>query len=259
MEFRPCIDIHNGEVKQIVGGSLCDDRLRVKENFVSKQDAAYYANLYKSYGIKGGHIILLNGKDSPYYEETRLQALKALNAYPNALQIGGGISADNAPAYIRAGATHVIVTSYVFRDGEIRMDNLQELIRAVGEQRIVLDLSCKRKKNQYVVMTNRWQKETNTIVSRELLEKLSDYCDEFLLHATDVEGKCSGIEKDLVKILGSFHKRPVTYAGGIRNKEDIEKIKNLGRGRVNFTVGSALEIFGGTLPFEEVLKYRRDS
>ncbi len=255
MEFRPCIDIHNGEVKQIIGGSLKDDRIHVKENFVSKQDAAYYANLYKSHGVKGGHVILLNGKESPFYEETRLQALNALDAYPNALQIGGGISADTAPAYIRAGATHVIVTSFVFRDGEIRMDNLQELIRAVGEQRIVLDLSCKKINNHYIVMTNRWQKKTNTIVTRELLEKLSNYCDEFLLHATDVEGKCVGIEEELVKILGSFHNRPVTYAGGIRNMEDIEKIKDLGRGRVNFTVGSALEIFGGKLPFDDVIKF----
>lgn len=258
MEFRPCIDIHNGAVKQIIGGSLRDEHCRAKENFVSKQDAAYYANLYKSYGIKGGHVILLNGKNSPCYEETRVQALSALNVYPNGLQVGGGISADSAPAYIRAGATHVIVTSFVFRDGEIRMDNLQELVRAVGKKRIVLDLSCKKIKEQYVVMTDRWQKETKTIVTRELLENLSDYCDEFLLHATDVEGKCNGIEENLVKMLGSFHKGVVTYAGGIRNKEDIEKIKELGRGRVNFTVGSALEIFGGTLPFEEVILFGRD-
>lgn len=255
MEFRPCIDIHNGEVKQIVGGSLRDEKNLAKENFVSKQDASYYANLYKSYGIKGGHVILLNRKDSPYYEETRLQALKALEAYPNGLQIGGGISADSAPAYIRAGATHVIVTSYVFRNGEIRMDNLKELVRAVGERHIVLDLSCKKKDGKYIVMTDRWQNETKTVLTREVFEELSEYCAEFLLHATDVEGKCNGIEEDIVSMLGAFHKRPVTYAGGIRDMKDIEKIKDLGRGRVNFTVGSALSIFGGDLPFEDVVKF----
>lgn len=257
MEFRPCIDIHNGEVKQIIGGTLCDEKNHAKENFVAKQDAAYYANLYKSHGIKGGHVVLLNRKGSPYFEQTRMQALNALEAYPNGLQVGGGISADTAPAYIRAGATHVIVTSYVFRDGEIRMDNLYELVRAVGENRIVLDLSCKKKDGKYIVMTDRWQKETNTVVTKELFEKLSDYCAEFLLHATDVEGTCNGIEEDVVRMLGTFHKRPVTYAGGIRDMHDIDKIKELGKGRVNFTVGSALDIFGGSMPFEEVIRYRK--
>ena len=256
MEFRPCIDIHNGAVKQIIGGTLRDEQNHAKENFVSKQRAAYYASLYKSYGIEGGHVVLLNRKESPYYEQTRMQALDALEAYPNGLQVGGGISAETAPAYIRAGASHVIVTSFVFRDGEIRMDNLKELVRAVGKNRIVLDLSCKKKDGKYIVMTDRWQKETNTVVTKELFEKLSDYCAEFLLHATDVEGTCNGIEEDIVRMLGTFHTRPVTYAGGICSMHDIERIKDLGKGRVNFTVGSALDIFGGDLPFEEVIKYR---
>ncbi len=255
MEFRPCIDIHNGTVKQIVGGSLSDKNNKAKANFVSKFDAAFYANLYKSRGIKGGHIILLNAKDSIYYEATKVQALNALRAYPNGLQIGGGISADNAEAFIRAGATQVIVTSYVFRDGEIRLDNLRELVRAIGREHICLDLSCRKKGDSYVVVTDRWQNETKEALSRNLLESLHEYCSEFLVHAIDVEGRRNGIEEKVVEILGSFSKCPVTYAGGIRNEEDLMRVKELGMGRVNFTVGSALDIFGGELPFEKVVDF----
>ena len=127
MKFRPCIDIHNGKVKQIVGGSLKDAGDQARENFVSGQDAAFYAELYKNAGLKGGHVILLNGKDSEYYEATRNQALKALAAYPGGLQIGGGVCPDNAEDYLKAGASHVIVTSYVFKDGQLSWKNLKKI------------------------------------------------------------------------------------------------------------------------------------
>ena len=119
MKFRPCIDIHNGKVKQIVGGSLTDVQDQASENFVSEQDASFYAELYKKAGIKGGHVILLNGHDSPYYESTKEQALLALHTYSGGLQIGGGVNPENAGEYLDAGASHVIVTSYVFKDGRI--------------------------------------------------------------------------------------------------------------------------------------------
>lgn len=253
MEFRPCIDIHNGKVKQIVGGSLKDQGDRARENFVAEQDAAFYAKLYRDAGLKGGHIILLNPVDSPYYSETRRQALLALSVYPGGLQVGGGITPENAEEYLEAGASHVIVTSYVFQEGRIHFDKLNELISAVGKERLVLDMSCKRRGDSYVVMTDRWQKETDEIVNQRLLDSLSEYCDEFLIHAVDVEGKTEGIERELVELLGRFDARPVTYAGGIHTLSDLQAIRSLGRGRVDFTVGSALDLFGGKLKWEEIL------
>lgn len=254
MEFRPCIDIHNGKVKQIVGGSLTDVENHAKENFVSTQDAAFYANLYKEKKIVGGHVILLNAKDSTFYEETKAQALAALLAYPQGLQVGGGITADNADEFLKAGASHVIVTSYVFRDGKIDYDRLEKLKSKVGAEHIVLDLSCRKKPEGYVVVTDRWQKETTEIVDVRLLTKLSHYCDEFLVHAVDVEGKAQGIEKELVAMLGAWGEKPITYAGGVHNMEDLRLIKELGRDRVNVTVGSALDLFGGDMPFEMVIR-----
>ena len=238
MEFRPCIDIHNGKVKQIVGGSLNDEHNYARENFVSTQDAIFYANLYREKGIKGGHVILLNAKESEYYEDTKKQALQALAAYPKGLQVGGGITAENAAEFIEAGASHVVVTSYVFRDGKIDYERLELLKETVGAERIVLDVSCKKRAEGYVVVTDRWQKETTEILNAELLEKLSGYCDEFLVHAVDVEGKAGGIEKELVVLLGSWGKKPITYAGGVHNMEDLQLVKELGRDKVNVTVGS---------------------
>ncbi len=254
MEFRPCIDIHNGKVKQIVGGSLTDERNYAKENFVSAQDAAFYAKMYKEKEIRGGHVILLNAKDSAYYEDTKAQAMLALAAYQGGLQVGGGITAENAEEFIQAGASHVVVTSYVFRDGKIDYDRLEQLKNKVGAERIVLDVSCKKKEDGYVVVTDRWQKETTEILNEELLEKLSGYCDEFLVHAVDVEGKAEGIEKELVALLGAWGKKPITYAGGVHNMEDLQLIKELGRDKVNVTVGSALDLFGGDMPFEMVIR-----
>lgn len=253
MNFRPCIDIHNGRVKQIVGGSLTDKCDIADTNFVSEKDSAFYAALYKSYGLKGGHVIMLNGKDSPYYHDTRLEALKALNEYPQGLMVGGGIDAVNAPSYIEAGASHVIVTSYVFNNGEICYNNLESLVGAVGRDRVVLDMSCRKRDGCYYVVTDRWQKYTNTHVDIKLFDKLSDYCDEFLIHAVDVEGRSLGIDKDVLEILSSCDGITVTYAGGISSMEDIAKVKEMGRGRVDFTIGSALDIFGGVLSLEDVI------
>ncbi|MBQ7360429.1 MAG: phosphoribosylformimino-5-aminoimidazole carboxamide ribotide isomerase [Lachnospiraceae bacterium] len=255
MEFRPCIDIHNGKVKQIVGGSLTDEKDQAVENFVAKESAANFAKFYQQKGIVGGHIIMLNSVDSPYYEATKAQAMEALMAYPNSLQIGGGINAGNARSFIEAGASHVIVTSYVFKDGMINYDNLKALVDAVGKEHIVLDLSCKKKENGYVIVTDRWQKESQEILDISLLDKLADFCDEFLIHAVDVEGKSNGIELDLVKLLGGWNKKPVTYAGGVHSFEDLDLLKMHGKGNVHVTIGSALDLFGGQMGFEKVLEY----
>ncbi len=255
MEFRPCIDIHNGKVKQIVGGSLKDAGNFAKENFVSEQDAAFYAELYKKQGLCGGHIILLNAKDSEYYEATKAQAIKALKAYPGGMQIGGGITPDNAKEFLFAGASHVIVTSYVFSGGVIQMDRLRKLRDAVGKEHLVLDVSCRKKDGKYYVVTDRWQKFTEEIMCEALLEELSGFCDEFLIHAVDVEGKADGIEEELVQLLGSWGKIPITYAGGVGSFKDLEKLKKLGKNKLNVTIGSALDLFGGPMAYEKVLKY----
>ena len=259
MEFRPCIDIHNGKVKQIIGGTLKDQEDLAAENFVSEQDAPFYAKLYQSYGIEGGHIILLNGKDSPHYEATKLQALAALQVYPGGLQVGGGITAENAHEFLRAGASHVIVTSYVFRDGKVDYDRLEKLVQAVGKEHLVLDLSCRKKDGAYYIVTDRWQKFTEERVTVELLDRLYQYADEFLIHAVDVEGKASGIERELVELLGSWNRIPVTYAGGIGSFQNLEELAEWGQHHLNYTIGSALDLFGGTMKFEDVLKFSEKS
>ena len=255
MEFRPCIDIHNGKVKQIVGGSLTDQNDMAEENFVSEQDAGFYAEYYRNRGIKGGHIILLNGAESPYFEETRKQAELALRVYPGGLQVGGGITPENAKAYLEAGASHVIVTSYVFQNGRVDYANLDKMVEAVGKEHLVLDLSCRSREGKYYIVTDRWQKFTEEEVTGELLRRLASYCNEFLIHAVDVEGKASGIEMELVKILAGFNEIPVTYAGGVGAWKDIELLKELTGGRINVTIGSALSLFGGILDFDEVIRF----
>lgn len=254
MEFRPCIDIHNGSVKQIVGGSLRDRGDEAVENYVSEQDAAFYANLYREYQIKNGHIILLNPVSSPYYETTRRQAIAALRAYPGGLQVGGGITPENAGEYLDAGASHVIVTSYVFKDGQIQYNKLNELVHKVGRQNLVLDLSASKKEGRYLIVTDRWQKYTEVELNEQTLDELASYCDEFLIHAVDVEGKADGIEEEVAELLGSWGKIPVTYAGGVHSFEDLRLLKRLGRNRVHVTIGSALDLFGGSMRFEEVLR-----
>lgn len=255
MEFRPCIDIHDGKVKQIVGGSLKDqmEEGKVSENFVATQDAAFYAKLYKEKGLKGGHVILLNAAGTLEYEETKKQALLALKEYPGGLQVGGGINPSNAKEFLDAGASHVIVTSYVFRDGKIDYERLEEMVRLVGKEHLVLDLSCRKKGDEYYIVTDRWQKYTDTVLSAELLNQLENYADEYLIHAVDVEGKSAGIDEVLVAVLGGYEGIPVTYAGGVHSMEDLEGLKNLGKKRVNVTVGSALDLFGGTMNWERVV------
>ena len=252
MKFRPCIDIHNGKVKQIVGGSLRDEGNQAITNFASDYNADFYVDTYKQDGLVGGHIILLNSKTSEYYEATKEQAILALQTYPNGLQIGGGITAENAKEYIEAGASHVIVTSYVFKGGEIHWENLKKLVEAVGKENVVLDLSCRKKDGQYYVVTDRWQTFTNVVVDEKLLTTLAGYCDEFLVHGVDVEGKSSGVELELVKILADWNKIPITYAGGIGSMDDLKEFEKVSEGKLDFTIGSALDLFGGKIPYEIV-------
>lgn len=252
MKFRPCIDLHQGKVKQIVGGTLSDSAANLKENFVSEQGSSHFAKLFQTDGLAGGHIIMLG----PGNEEA---ALEALHAYPNGMQIGGGITDQNAGYYLDNGATHVIVTSFVFKNGAISFENLKQLVAAIGKKRLVLDMSCRKKEDRYFVVTDRWQRFSDFAVTPENIALLSEYCSEFLIHAVDVEGKCNGILLDLVEILANCPGQPITYAGGIRSVDDIELIQTAGQGRIDFTIGSALDIFGGSLPYHEIAKaYGKD-
>ena len=254
MRFRPCIDIHNGAVKQIVGGSLKDTHNKAIDNFVSTQDAAFYADKYKEAGLTGGHIILLNPSTSEYYKKDLEQAQKALGIYPGGLQIGGGINEQNAESFLNMGASHVIVTSYVFREGKVDYERLQKLSNQIGKEHLVLDLSCRFVKDDYYIVTDRWQKVTAEKMNLDTFKDLAEYCDEFLVHAVDVEGKASGVEKEVVRRLGESKILPVTYAGGIHSMEDIKWIANEGNGFVDYTVGSALDLFGGTIPYAKLIK-----
>lgn len=255
MRFRPCIDIHNGKVKQIVGGSLRDQGDEAEENFVAQRDAAWYAGFYEKDGLKGGHVILLNSADSPYYEASRAQAVGALRAYPGGLQMGGGITDENGEFYLNAGASHVIVTSFVFRDGQIQEKNLESLVSAVGRDHLVLDLSCRKKNGVYYIVTDRWQKFTDVALTPKILDELAGSCAEFLIHAVDVEGKNSGIERELVEMLGAWGKIPVTYAGGVASFDDLSDLRRLGRDHLDVTIGSAIDLFGGSMNYESVLSY----
>lgn len=253
MRFRPCIDIHNGKVKQIIGGTLCDRGDSAAENFVSGKSAADYARMYAADRLAGGHVILLNPVTSPFYETTREQALSALQAAPGLLQIGGGMTPETAGVFLEAGADRVIVTSYVFRGGVIDYEALERMVRAVGKRRLVLDLSARRRDGVSYVVTDRWQKFTNEALDVALLQTLSAFCSEFLVHAVDVEGSRSGPDEELLATLGRYaalpQALPVTYAGGIGSLEDIQLIERAGSGLVDFTVGSALDLFGGAIPY----------
>ncbi len=236
--FRPCIDLHDGKVKQIVGGTLDDASGEAKTNFVSEHPPAWYAELYRKDNLTGGHVIKLGpGNDAA--------ARAALAAWPGGLQIGGGITIDNARDWLDAGASHVIVTSWVFRDGNLDQDRLNQLVEAVGRERLVLDLSCRKRDGAYFVCTDRWQKFTRLEVTPQTLESLADSCAEFLVHAVDVEGLCQGVDLELVRILGDASPIPSTYAGGARSMNDLVAVTETGGGRVDLTIGSALDIFGG--------------
>lgn len=248
MEFRPCIDLHAGKVKQIVGSTLGHADTAVVENFVSSHDASYYAKLFQRDNLTGGHVIMLGAGN----EEA---AYSALAAYPGGLQIGGGITADNAKQYIDAGASHVIVTSYIFHDGLLDMARLQKLVDAVGKEHIVLDLSCRKKDGDWYVVTDKWTKFSNFIVNEQSVRELAQYCDEFLIHAVDVEGKKSGMQQDLVRDLAQWVTIPTTYAGGVRSIDDLQTFNALSNGKLHVTIGSALSIFGGTLSYDEAVAY----
>lgn len=254
MRLRPCIDIHDGRVKQIVGSSLSDNG-RTKDNFVSEMPASFYAEIYKKNNLRGGHIIILNTCGSPFYTEDLKQAEEALRVFPGGMQIGGGINAENAESFLNMGASHVIVTSYVFDKGRILHENLEKLKRAAGKERTVLDLSCKRKDGEYYIVTDRWRMFTQVRVNKEILKELSEYCDEFLIHAADVEGKKVGIDEELVRVLSEYEGIPVTYAGGVSGIEDLEEIKMIGKGKIDVTVGSALDLFGGKIRLEDLREY----
>lgn len=251
--FRPCIDLHDGKVKQIVGGSLQDSGAGLRTNFVSERPAAWFAELYRRDGLQGGHVIQLG----PGNEAA---ARAALGAYPGGLHLGGGVNLDNARGWLEAGASHVIVTSWVFRDGRLDFDRVQALVAAIGKERLVLDLSCRQRAGEYWVVTDRWQKFTEFTVSEAALARLAGHCAEFLVHAVDVEGLCQGVDLALVEKLAKWSPIPVTYAGGARSLADLEAVTQAGQGRVHLTIGSALDIFGGTgVRYAEAVAFNRQA
>jgi len=241
MAFRPCIDLRAGRVVQIVGGTLTDDGAQTVTNHVSDRVAAEFAALYRRDGLGGGHVIMLG----PGSEDA---ARSALDAYPGGLQVGGGITPENAAAWMDAGASHVIVTSYLFPDGVFAPDRLRAMTQAVGRSRLVVDLSCRRTPDGvYSVATDRWRTFTDTRLSAETIAQFESSCAELLIHAADVEGKCEGIDEELVSQLGEWVTLPTTYAGGARRLEDIARVEQLSGGKVDLTIGSALDVFGGSL------------
>jgi len=250
MQFRPCIDLHKGKVKQIVGSTLSDGTQSLRTNFETDRPAADFARMYQQDGLIGGHVIALG-------EGNEEACISAVSAYPGGLQVGGGITPETALKYLQAGASHVIITSYIFTNGALDFSKLQKMVDTVGKKRLVLDLSCRKRQNRYYVVVDRWQKFTDFEVSEENLHRLANQCDEFLVHGVDVEGMQLGIQEDLVQLLGSWCSIPVTYAGGIRSIEDLELVKRLGRGRVDATIGSALDIFGGSLSYKQVVSWHK--
>jgi len=258
MKFRPCIDLHSGQVKQIIGSTLTDKKDNASDNlstnFETDRPASTYAELYQRDGLTGGHVIMLGkGNDDA--------AKSALTAYPDGLQVGGGINTSNAKDWLTAGASHVIVTSFVFRNGRIDFERLSELVAITGKDRLVLDLSCRKLHDDmngpYYVVTDRWQKYTDVAVDKETLIQLSQYCDEFLVHGVENEGKRCGILEDLVVLLGKHSPIPVTYAGGVKDLSDLDRVKTLGNGRVDLTIGSALDCFGGSIQYNDVVAWHK--
>ena len=249
--FRPCIDLHEGKVKQIVGGTL-GAPADLRTNFVSERPASWFAELYKRDGLAGGHVIMLGPGNAE-------AARSALAAFPNGMHVGGGINSQNAQGWLDAGASHVIVTSWVFRQGRVDWLRLEELVKTIGKNKLVLDLSCRKRGENYFVVTDRWQNFTELIVNQETLQKFSARCAEFLVHAVDVEGLCHGIDRDLVEKLGKWTPIPMTYAGGANSISDLAEVTRLGEGRVDLTIGSALDIFGGhRVKYEDCVKFNRD-
>lgn len=249
--FRPCIDLRDGKVVQIVGGTLGNDPAAVRTNFVSDKSAAWFAELYRRDGLTGGHVIMLGAGNEA-------EARAALAAYPGGLQVGGGVNLDNARGWLDAGASQVIVTSWVFREGRVDRERLAQLVKLIGKERLVLDLSCRVRDGSYFVVTDRWQKFTDVTLSAATLQQFADSCAEFLIHAVDVEGLCRGIDAALVEKLGNWSPIPVTYAGGASSLSDLETVTRVGQGKVHLTIGSALDIFGGSgVRYEDVVEFNR--
>lgn len=238
-KFRPCIDLHNGKVKQIVGGTLTDSGDGLKENFVSDIGAEDFAKMYQSDKLTGGHVIQLGPGN-------KVAAEAALSAYPNGLQIGGGVNITNARAWLEAGASHVVVTSWLFdKEGRFQWDRLKQLAGEIGKDKLVVDLSCRKTPEGWTVAMNRWQTLTDLHISHGLLDDLANFCDEFLVHAADVEGLCKGVDAELVSFLGKWGGIPMTYAGGVGSMNDVYTVAEQSEGNVDLTVGSALDVFGG--------------
>ena len=252
--FRPCIDLHDGKVKQIVGGTLRDTGSGPTENFVSERPPSWYAERYRDDGLTGGHVIQLGSGNSD-------AARDALRAWPGGLQLGGGINIRNAVEWLEAGASHVIITSWLFdNDGTFREDRLRELANEVGRERIVVDLSCRRKDSGWTVAMNRWQTLTNIDVTHATLETLAEWCSEYLVHAADVEGLCNGIDAELVDLLEGCAGIPITYAGGVASMDDLQLISDRSGGKVDVTVGSALDLFGGNgVKYDDLLTWNTEN
>jgi phosphoribosylformimino-5-aminoimidazole carboxamide ribotide isomerase len=252
--FRPCIDLHQGKVKQIVGGSLRDEGPGPQENFVSDQTPAWFAQTFRADQLTGGHVIQLG----PGNEAA---ARAALTAWPGGLQLGGGITTANARDWLAAGASHVIVTSALFDAcGKFLPDALAALVKSIGADKLVIDLSCRRTPNGWTVAMNRWQTLTELEVTPATLDRLAPHCAEFLIHAADVEGLCRGIDLELVTLLGSWGEIPLTYAGGAATMDDVRRVESAGHGRVDITVGSALDLFGGKgLAYKDLVAWNRRS
>ena len=256
MRFRPCIDIHDGKVKQIIGGSL-DDEKGASENFIAGAPASFYASLYAKKNLGGGHVIILNKAGTAEYEASKVQALNALGAFKGGMSIGGGINDLNAEEFLDAGAYAVIVTSFVFKDGRLDENNLLKIKNAVGSKHLILDLSCRRGANgKLYVVTDRWQRFTELELTKDLLKSLQPNVCEYLIHAADVEGKKAGIDTDVLNVLASYMREgdsvPVTYAGGVHTYEDLDTIRGAGAGLIDATVGSALDLFGGELKMDAI-------
>jgi len=246
MRFRPCIDLHGGLVKQIVGSTLRDGQ-RPTTNFSTEASPAHFAGMFRDDGLPGGHVIMLG----PGNEQA---ARDALGAFPGGLQLGGGISPNNASAWLECGASAVIATSYLFEGAVFSWERLAELESVVGRDHLVVDLSCAPVGDRYVVMADRWQTRTDLEVDDASLEALASHCCEFLIHAVAVEGKQTGPDSKLVSRLASSP-LPTTYAGGIRSLDDVERIGELAGGRLDFTVGSALDLFGGSLRYRDLCRF----
>ena len=249
MRFRPCIDLHDGKVKQIVGSTLGEEPSSLRTNFSSSHPPSFYADMYRRDNLPGGHVIMLG----PGNEKA---ALDALAAWPGGLQLGGGITIDNAANWLERGASHIIVTSWIFHDGIIDLTRLEQLVQRVGKKRLVLDLSCRWRENGYYVVTDRWQRFTSLRLDRTALAGLAEFCDEFLVHAVDVEGTCTGLDERLLTLLAKDSPVPTTYAGGIASMADVELVQRVGAGRIDATVGSALDIFGGSgIKYRELVAF----